>query len=650
MLLSLGIKSQSYDVTTIAGTGSAGLLNGSGTPSEFHNPYGVKYDGMNSIYIADLLNQVIRKLDLTTNIVTTVAGTGAIGYQDGPCSTATFHDPSGLFYRNGVLYISDKNNNVIRAIDIANDSVYTVAGTGVSGFQDGPTNLAKFKAPGYLYVDTQGIIYVCDYENHCIRKINGSMVTTIAGVPGVAGFVNGPGNQAKFYRPADICMDANGNMYVTDIMNNVIRKIDQTYNVTTYAGNGSQSGTDGSLLTSAINRPTNIDITPSGAIYVASGAGGHTIKRISSGSVTTVAGTHNTPGSANGPGSSALFNQIQGLCFHPSGHVYIGDAYNNKIREMIIPMTDTVPLIDTTLSPECLVASYDFDGNANDMVGTNYNGSIYGATLTTDRFGNSNSAFYFDGVDDHINFPTDFDFSQRSITFWFNATTITTTLGVMFEADHNAMNNAQTEIGVKNVSGVEITSMLVGGAANKVTPQINGNNWHQLAVVRDLNEIRYYIDCQLVGTKFDMSNIVSNNGNNSFAALGMASTNDYYYNGKIDELKIYNCALSDSELIACYNPVQIEETNNNYVCGDLSSNNYLFVTNSSMESFFSLKRMKNVSHMNLFDINGKVVVNFIGNYNQFKNELEKLNAGMYFYNMDCGNSIRRGYFSILNNK
>jgi hypothetical protein len=336
------LNAQSYQVTTAVGNGSPGLLDGNGTNALCYAPYSVKSDGANTIYFADTYNHAIRKFDINTHQVTTIAGNGVAGYQDGATTTAKFNYPEGVFYKNGFLYVGDNVNNVIRKIDLANNTVSTIAGSGAQGYQDGASTQAQFNQPKYLIVDANNTVFVADYENHCIRKISTSgQVSTIAGVGGVSGFVNGPGSSAKFYRPADLCMDATGNIYVTDIMNNVVRKIDVSLNVTTFAGTGTAGNVDGLPTVAQFVHPTAIDITANNHFYVADGVGGENIRKLDAlGNVTTVVGVYGNAGYLDGAPSTALFNQIQGLCFDPNGNLYIGDASNNRIRKISVPECD----------------------------------------------------------------------------------------------------------------------------------------------------------------------------------------------------------------------------------------------------------------------------------------------------------------------
>jgi len=319
------INAQTYQVSTVVGNGTQALVDGIGTNALCYAPYSVKSDGLNTIYFADTYNHSIRKYDINTHQVTTIAGNGVAGYQDGACTTAKFNYPEGVFYKNGFLYVGDNVNNVIRKINLTANTVSTIAGSGVQGYLDGTSTQAEFNQPKYLIVDNNNNVLVADYENHCIRKISTTgQVSTIAGVGGVSGFQNGAGSTAKFYRPADLCMDATGNIYVTDIMNNVVRKIDVNFNVSTFAGNGMAGNVDGLSANAQFTHPTAIDITINNIFYVADGTGGDNIRKIDAlGNVTTIAGTFNSPGFLDGAPSVALFNQIQGLCFDPPMAIYM---------------------------------------------------------------------------------------------------------------------------------------------------------------------------------------------------------------------------------------------------------------------------------------------------------------------------------------
>ena len=214
-------------VTTLAG-GSEGYLDGTGTAAEFHGPSSIAVDHSGNLYVADTYNQRVRKIT-PTGVVTTLAGSGGTGpgnggYTDGPGTTAQFQNPQGVAIdAAGNVYVADRNNNLIRKI-APSGIVSTIAGDGTTGEQDGTGIAAEFGSPNGLVVDPSGNIYVVDALN-TVRKITpGGVVTTIAG-NATLGYSDGTGVAAQFNGPTSIAIDASGNLYVADYGNGVIRKI-----------------------------------------------------------------------------------------------------------------------------------------------------------------------------------------------------------------------------------------------------------------------------------------------------------------------------------------------------------------------------------------------------------------------------------------
>ena len=235
-------------VSTIAGSvGNKGSLNGTGTEANFDNPYFITSDGSN-LYVADHNNHTIRKIVISSGVVTTLAGTsGVSGSNDGIGSAAKFNKPTGITTDGTNLYVSEWNNHTIRKINIFSGLVTTFAGTvGVSGTSNGTGTEAKFKNP--LGLTTDGMnLFVADYGNHMIRKvvISSGVVTTLAGTAGVSGSIDGTGTEAKFKQPIDL-VSVDHNLYVSTT-NHTIRKIVSSNGVvTTLAGTpGSYGYLDG---------------------------------------------------------------------------------------------------------------------------------------------------------------------------------------------------------------------------------------------------------------------------------------------------------------------------------------------------------------------------------------------------------------------
>lgn len=271
--------------------------------------------------------------------VTTFAGwPGASGHADGTGRSARFALAGGLRADNlGNVYVSDSSNYTIRKITAAG-VVTTVAGkAGSSGSTDGPVASALFAGVGGVAVDRSGTIYVADSGNYTIRKISDGVVSTLAGVAGSRGEVDGTGSAARLYDPQNLALDRFGNIYVADGMGDVVRMITPAGVVTTYAGTPTVSGTsDGTGSAARFNDPTGITVDGLGNVYVAD-FGNDTVRKIAPGGVvTTLAGSPLTTGSADGTGSAATFNGPAGVGVDSSGNVYVADSTNYTIR-MISP-------------------------------------------------------------------------------------------------------------------------------------------------------------------------------------------------------------------------------------------------------------------------------------------------------------------------
>jgi len=211
-------------VTTLAGTGSSGSANGTGTSSSFYKPYGVTTDGTN-LYVTDTWNHLVRKIVISTGAVTTLAGTGSTGSANGTGTSASFNYPAGITTDGTNLYVADSSNHLIRKIVISTGAVTTVAGTGSSGSANGTGTSASFNYPEEITTDGTNL-YVADTFNHLIRKIviSTGVVTTVAGT-GSSGSANGTGTSASFNSPHGITTDGT-NLYVAEYGNHLIRKIE----------------------------------------------------------------------------------------------------------------------------------------------------------------------------------------------------------------------------------------------------------------------------------------------------------------------------------------------------------------------------------------------------------------------------------------
>ncbi len=265
-------------ITLVAGSPFGGVWTGDygpATDAGLNNPRGVAVDAAGNVYIADGLNQRIRKVD-PAGIITTIAGNGTTAYtgDGGPATAATLYGPRNLVLdATGNLYIAESGNNCIRKISTTG-IISTFAGTGVAGsYGEGvPATSAQFNDPRGLTIDAAGNIYITDVGNDVIRKVNtAGIITTVAG-NGTAGYFGdgGPATAAHLWYVTGVSVDAAGNIYIADQWNHVIRKVNTSGIISTFAGNNTSgySG-DGLPATDAsLNDPTAVLAVASGDVYI----------------------------------------------------------------------------------------------------------------------------------------------------------------------------------------------------------------------------------------------------------------------------------------------------------------------------------------------------------------------------------------------
>jgi len=328
-------------VTTLAGQAvTAGSSNGPVTSALFSTPAAIVADSSGNLYVADSQNHTIRKIG-TNGLVSTFAGhAGAAGSGDGSGTQARFDTPFGIAIDLiGNLFVSDTGNHTIRMIT-AGGVVTTLAGmAGQSGFTNGIGTNARFNSPLGMVVATNGTIYVADCGNHVIRAISsGGAVTTLAGSPETWGRDDGAGSSARFNGPVGLALDNQGNLFVSDSNNHTIRKIAPGGMVATWAGVPEVDGcVDGDRLTARFSKPAELAFDKQGDLFVADSFN-HVIRRISSdGKVSSVTGVAGSHGSADGiNGQARLFNPY-GVVICPDGSLVVADAYNELIRVVLVP-------------------------------------------------------------------------------------------------------------------------------------------------------------------------------------------------------------------------------------------------------------------------------------------------------------------------
>jgi streptogramin lyase len=350
-----------YDWTTIAGTvTNSGSADGTNSAARFYQPQGVAVDANGNLYVGDWANSTIRKIaPVGTNlsavadwVTSTIAGSaGNQGSADGTNNVARFDRPYGVTVdTNGNLYVADTFKRTIRkvtpVVGTTNWVTTTIAGLAdVQGHADGTNSDAQFNYPTGVGMDTNGNLYVADSLNNTIRKIapvgTNWVTTTIAGLALNHGTADGTNSDARFYYPAgSVAVDTNGNLYVADQFNHIIRKVTPVgtnWIVSTIAGlAGANGSTDGTNSNARFQYPTYTALDSVGNVYVAD-SDNHTIRKLvpvgTNWVVSTIGGLGGNDGSAaDGLNNHARFNSPYGVAVDGSGNVYVADSFNDTIR------------------------------------------------------------------------------------------------------------------------------------------------------------------------------------------------------------------------------------------------------------------------------------------------------------------------------
>ncbi len=350
-------------INTVAGIPYTSAYTGDGGPAIFaklNPPIGVSVDNLGNYYIADYLDNVIRKVN-AAGIITTVAGNGTAGYSgDGGAATAAqLNAPISVTADLlGNIYIADNNNNVIRKVD-AGGTITTYAGNGTYGYggDGGPATSAavEFRGPFGLKVDVSGNLFIADQYNYRVREIDisGNIYTVAGDGTGGTSGDGGPATAAQLFAPNRVTVDPSGNLYISDIGSNRIRKVDVTGIINNFAGTGGAwafSG-DGGPATAAdfwINNPGGLSSDASGNIYIAD-IGNQRIRMVDgAGIINTVAG--NGIGGYccdGGPATAAELNSAMEPSVDNSGNLFIADWNGRLIRE-VTPAIKAHPCVDTS--------------------------------------------------------------------------------------------------------------------------------------------------------------------------------------------------------------------------------------------------------------------------------------------------------------
>jgi streptogramin lyase len=321
---------------TIAGTGSAGFSGdgGRGDAAQINNPYGLAIGPDGALYFCEIGNHRIRRLDLKSQRISTVAGTGQKGYSGdgGPALAAALNEPYEVaFDRGGNMYFAEMQNHVVRRVDRKTRIISTVAGTGVAGFggDNGPAVQAQLRQPHSIVFDPQGRLLICDIGNHRIRRVDlkSGRIETWAGTGERKPTPDGaPITGTPLNGPRAIAAGPNGNLYLVLREGNAVYRLDTRAGTIHHVAGTTQQGYEGDGGPAKLARlagPKGIAWAPDNSIYLAD-TESHTIRRIDlkSGVIQTVAGT----------GKRGELARPHGIFVSKAGKVYIGDSESHRIR------------------------------------------------------------------------------------------------------------------------------------------------------------------------------------------------------------------------------------------------------------------------------------------------------------------------------
>jgi sugar lactone lactonase YvrE len=354
----------SGNLSVLAGTGAA-TYSGDGGPATSAGLYlsgiyvdiqaGVAVDAAGNVFIADVFNQRIRRVDAATGIITTVAGNGTAAYSgDGGLATsASLNYPTGAAVDgSGNLFIAD-GNNVIRRVNAATGTISTVAGvascTTYGSGDGGPATSACLNNPIDVAVDGTGNIFIADTYDNVIRRVDAStgIITTVAGGGSPESGIGdgGPATSAGLIYPSALALDASANLFISDSVDNVIRRVDaKTGTITTVAGNSTQgfSGDGGSATSAALNlsayfgypaMPASLAVDAAGNLFIPDSVNNR-IRRVdaTTGVITTVAGGGS--GGDGGPATSGILASPASLATDSSGNAFVGEGGNFRVRRV----------------------------------------------------------------------------------------------------------------------------------------------------------------------------------------------------------------------------------------------------------------------------------------------------------------------------
>lgn len=477
---------QQYIINTYAGNRTSGFSGDSGSPTsaQLNLPLGLALDSSGNLYIADSLNDRVRKI--SGGNITTVAGNGTQGYSGdgGTATSAEMFSPSGLaFDSSGNLYIADTGNHVIREVSTSG-TISTIAGDNTGGYtgDGGPATSAELESPAGVAVDSSGNVYIADSGNNVIREITGGNINTIVG--------GTPGQELN--DPETVLVDSSGNLYITDQNGyRVVKYSNGT--LTVLAGNGfaGYSGDYGPATDAELDEPSAIALDSQGYLYICD-TDNSVIRKVSpGGTIATIAGTtvNGYPASGyygdGGPASEALLSFPRGIVVDTSGNVYVSDTDNYIVRSLqpVTPGIGSGGVVNAAsftpqLSPGSLASVF-----GSNFMGAGLTGSPAALPLPTDLGGisvsvNGVAAPVLYASSEQINFQIPWETQTGSATVMVNSggfasppvniSVQSAAPGLFFQGSHAIVQNADFTLNSSAnpaKGGTTILAYFTGGGA-----------------------------------------------------------------------------------------------------------------------------------------------------------------------------------------